>query len=121
MNKMTLNAVEFWRNPDTFTIPKKVKHSSWVQTYGGVAYFSWGTFLAGQEIVLEWKLMTSTMFGQLQTILELDSQVVWNPQTGTSYNVDVLRLEGRYVRNALLDADYREDVQLSLLIRTEVS
>jgi len=120
MSGQTLNSYEFWRDPNNFTIPRKVKFSASVPTYGGVAYFSWGTFTAGQEIILEWDQMTSTMFDQLQTILEFDTQVVWNPQTGTSYNVEVLQLEGRYVRNALLDAEYREDVKLSLLIRSEV-
>ena len=120
MQAMTLGGYTFWRNPEQFDEPRLRKFASEVQTYGGVAYFSWGTFLAGQKCVLQWSWMNETMWDQLQTLLEDDTQKVWNPQDGNTYNVEIMRLDGAYVKSALLDASWRQDVQLELLIRSQV-
>ena len=120
MDAMTLGSYTFWRNPDQFTIPRQQKYASVIPTYGGVAYFSWGLFLAGQKVLLEWDVMTKAMWDELQTILENDTGVVWDPQTGTAYNVEVLQLEGKYVFKSLLDGAYRREVKLTLLIKSQV-
>lgn len=120
MDKMTLGGYEFWRNPNKFTVPKKDRYTSFVKTYGGAVFFSWGTFIEGVEITLEWEYMTETMFDQLQTLLEADAEIVWNPQTGDTYNVEIRSLEGKYLTTSLLDAEWREDVRLILAITSEV-
>ena len=80
-----------------------------VKTYSGAAYFSWGTLQEGQEILIEWGWMKEAQWDQLQTLLEADTQIVWDPQTGTTYNVEVTRLEGIYFESSLIDAAYRKD------------
>jgi hypothetical protein len=109
-----------WRNPNNFTVPNKEKYSANIQTYGGTAYFSWGTFIAGQKIKLEWDWYDSTSFDTLQTMLEDDEQKVWNPQTGSTYNVEIKKLSGKYLESALLDAPWRRNVILELVIQSEV-
>ena len=122
MNKMTLSGESgqctVWRNPNKFTIPNKTKFSSSIETYGGIAYFSWGMFTAGQKIKLEWDWYDSASFDSLQTLLEDDEQKVWDPQTGTTYTVEMIKLDGKYLESALLDAPWRRDVVLELLIRS---
>jgi hypothetical protein len=118
MTKMTLGAYTFWRNPTRFTIPKQYKSYATVDTYSAVQFFSWGMFTAGQEILLEWEWMDSSAFASLQDLLDDDTQKTWDPKTGTTYTVEVLSLDGRYVESALIDADWRQDVKLKLLIRS---
>ena len=119
MEKMTLGGYQFWRNPTSFTEPRDYRSSATADTYSGVMFFSWGIFTDGQEIVLEWDWMTSTMFAVLQTLLEQDTAHNWNSQLGTSYVVQILSLEGKYIESALSDAPWRQKVKLTLLIRSE--
>jgi hypothetical protein len=119
MNAMTLGGYTFWRNPTQFDIPKDYRSSDTANTYSGVMFFSWGIFTDGQEITLEWDWMTDTMFNTLQTLLEQDTAHNWNSQLGTSYVVQILKLEGKYLESALSDAPWRRNVKLTLLIRSE--
>jgi hypothetical protein len=120
MQTMTLGGYTFWRNPEQFDEPRLKRFTAEVPTYGGSAFFSWGTFLAGQVIILEWSWMDETMWDQLQTLLEADTQIVWDPQTGSTYNVEITKLEGAYVESALVDASWRQKVKVELLIRSAV-
>jgi len=116
MQKMTLGSYTFWRNPDQFSIPKQVRHSAVVKTYGGTAFFSWGLFY-GQSVLLEWEWMDSSAFASLQSLLEDDEEKVWVPQTGTSYDVEILKLDGVYSENSQTDAPWRKSVKLSMLVK----
>ena len=120
MQKMTLGGYTFWRNPDQFDIPRERRYTAQVDTYAGSAFFSWGTFIEGQTIVLSWEWMDETMWDQLQTLLEGDAQIVWDPKDGNTYNVQMTRLDGAYVENALLDAPWRKSVKVELSIRSVV-
>lgn len=116
MDTMTLGSYTFWRNPNRFTIPKQERHTAVVQTYANIAFFSWGLFY-GQTVVLEWDILAESAFDSLQGLLEDDIEIEWDPQTGTTYDVEVIRLDGIYVESALEDAPYRRDVKLELLIK----
>lgn len=120
MIKMTLGSYTFWRNPTQFTIPRKIRSVAVVQTYEAAAFFTWGLFTSGQRCILEWKAVTSSMWDSLQTLLEADDQIIWDPQTGATYNIQIMRLDGEYWESALTDAEYRRDIQLELLIRSQV-
>lgn len=123
MAKMTLGAYTFQFNPHQFTDPKKKKSFSIVETYSGAAYYSWGTFIAGQRIVLEWDSMPEAMWDELQTLLEADAVVVWNPTVDgaeTQYNVEVLKVEGKYYKYTINRTAYRRNVKLTLVITSEV-
>ena len=120
MDAMTLGSYTFAENPAQFTEPKNIRHSAFIKTYSSVAFYSWGIFIAGEECVLEWEYMAEAMFEELQAIIEADTQVVWNPQTGETYNVEALSLDGPLIEKSILDAPYRKDVKLLLLIMSEV-
>lgn len=119
-NPMTLGGVAFQRDPNSCTDPREQRFTSVVRTYGGIVFFSWGLFLEGVEIELKWRLMPETMFNQLQTLLEADEEMVWDPKSGTTYNVQIRSLEGSYVETSLLNAPWREDVTLKMVIISEV-
>ena len=115
-NEMTLGACTFARNPSACTMPIKKRAAGAVETVGGVEFFSWGTFIAGVTVVLEWGKMTPAQFSQLETLLNNDTQVVFNPQTGTSYNVQIVSLAGEYHLDQTAGAAWRKNVRLELLI-----
>ena len=120
-NPMILGSYAFERDPDGCTVPKKARYTSMVKTYGGAVFFSWGLFIEGVEIEMSWKLMSATMFNMLQTLLEADAEIVWDKKSGTTYNVQLQALEGAYVETSLLDAPYRQDVKLRMVITSEVA
>jgi len=120
MDKMILGGYTFTWNPEKCTVPRKTKSSSTVETYSGAVYFSWGTLIAGQMISLEWDWLDEAQWDEFQTLLEADAEVVWNPRTGTTYNVEISKLQGTYQAKSLTDAAYRRNVVLSLIIISEV-
>lgn len=122
MPKMRLDTYDFEWNPAQYTIPKVDKSYSVVPTYETVAFFSWGTKLVGKEIVLEWDMMPDAQFSALQSILELEGEVVWTVMSGeaTAYNVNVCALDGKFIEKSIHDAPYRTDVKLTMVIMSEV-
>jgi hypothetical protein len=116
MTNMALGAYAFANNPAGFPIIGKKRAATHVETIGGVEFFSWGVFVAGQKVELSWNWMTPAQFTALNQILEADAQVVWNPQTGTTYNVQVLKLDGEFHGDLSGSAHYRKNVKLTLLI-----
>lgn len=120
MDKMVLGAYTFSWNPEKCTVPHETKSSSVVETYGGAVYFSWGTLIVGQKINIEWDWLQEAQWDELQTLLEADAEIVWDPQTGSTYNVEVADLRGDYQDKSLIDAAYRRNVVLTLIIISEV-
>lgn len=116
MANMVLGTYTFANNPIGFPIPQKKRAATSVETIGGVEFFSWGVFVAGRKVDLSWQWMSPGQFSSLAQILEADAQVVWNPQTGTSYNVQVLDLDGEFHGDLSSSAHYRKNVRLTLLI-----
>jgi len=127
MANMTLGTYTFDSNPsdlDAILGPKK--SSAAVQTYEGVAYFSWGTLIAGAEVELTWDYMSCDQFDSLVALYQADAQVVWDPQDGQSptvtYNVEITDLTGRYFIGLSPSAEWvRRDVRMRLLILSEVT
>lgn len=120
--KMRLGPYDFEWNPSQYTIPKKNKSYSIVETYSSVAFFSWGLTSIGQQISLEWNRMPEAQFDQLQQLLEDDEDSVWTPISGeaTAYDVEICSLEGRYMQHSIHDAPYRDGVKLILMLKEEV-
>ena len=106
--------------PDDFTVPQAKRVTAVQETYGGVAFFSWGMQDAGQRIVLVWDMMDTALFDTLNTMLAADATVVWNPQiaSGITYNCEILTLSGKLVAGAGIA--YRRDVNVELLILSKV-
>ena len=116
MVKMELGDYTFDWNPTQFTEPKKTRIVSVIQTYASVVSFSWGCFNEGQVIEIEWEWMKEAQYDSLQTLIEADAEVEWNPQDGYTYQVQILDLEGKYFDSSLEDAPYRKDVRLTLVV-----
>ena len=121
--KMRLGPVDFDWNPTQFTIPKKGKSYSVVETYTTVAFFSWGVTSIGQQISMEWEMMPEQQFDDLQQLLDNDINYLWTPVSGEagSYDVEILDLQGKYMEKSIHDAPYRVDVKLVVMLKEEVS
>jgi len=117
---MILDGYTFTLNPESCEMPIKEKRASSIKTLEGAAYFSWGAILAGTIIKLKWKFMSIAMFAQLETKNENDAQVVFNPGSGTSYNVEIQNLKGAWFLDQTVGAQFRKDVELELVIMSEV-
>jgi len=118
---LTLGSYTFAINPnEPVPIIAEERRGSAIKTLGGVAFFSWGSFQAGQEIKLPWSFMSTTQYDELSALLTADAQVVWDPENGSTYNVEILSLNGEYHLSAGADAAYRKNVELKLLIMLEV-
>jgi hypothetical protein len=124
MANMILDSYTFDKNPGKMTMVEKDKFASSLLTYTSVAYFSWGATLVGKVITLSWGGMTTTQFDTLQNKYEADTEVVWEPNQGDSadrtYNVEMSRLVGEYHISLLDSASDRINVEMDLVIMSEV-
>ena len=121
MSNMVLGSVTFSRDPAKMTVIKAERVVAVVETYSGIEFFTWGTFLAGKKLELYFPGMVSTEFDAIQALIEADAQVVFNPQTGSTYNVEIVGLDGDYHMSKLSSDDvYRKEVTVHLLIISEV-
>ena len=91
------------------------------KTLGGAEFFSWGCFIAGVELELFWTSMPTAQYADLLTLLKADAQVVWNPENGSTYNVQILSLNGQYHLDASGSATWRKQVKLKLVIISQAS
>ena len=118
---MQLGDYTFAANPAGLAIPTQRRAAAGLETIDGMQFYSWGVYLPGRSLTLQWNKMTPAQFSELATILEADAQVVWRPRTGSDYNVQVMELTGEYFIGLTADAAYRQNVTMTLLIVSEVS
>ena len=64
--------------------------------------------------------MTDTQYNSLRTLYLSMDEVVWDPKTGTQYNVVVQDLQGVYFEGDYGFGGWRKDVLLVLNIRSVV-
>jgi hypothetical protein len=117
---MILGAYTFTKNPSSAVLPNKQRVAHEVETIGGVEFFSWGVTIAGKRIILKWDYMLTTQFNSLQTLLENDVGVTFQPGDGDTYNVQILRLNGAYFLDNEAAAELRKQVTLELIILSQV-
>jgi hypothetical protein len=127
MAEMTLGTYTFAANPSEIdgVVVQKQRSAAAVDTYEGVAFFSWGVMHKGRRVELSWDFMTAAQYESLRDLYEADASVVWDPQDGnspaTTYTVEITALEGRYHLDLdVAAATYRRDVRLDMLILAEV-
>jgi len=119
MADMQLGAYVFAWKPEELDTLEKEKSYSVLRTWTTAAFFSWGTSRIGKEIELDWDWMPEAQWNQLQTLLEADVETTWWPEVGgTSYTVEVVKLAGKFVQKSLLDAPYRRQVRLTLVMKS---
>jgi len=117
---MILGSYTFAQPPATCTIPAARRRASGIETLGGMAFFSWGVFDAGEEVTLKWRYMSTTMFNAIYALLLADAQVVWDPETGATYNVEIMGFTGEFLHSALATAPNKKNVTLKLVIISKV-
>ena len=123
MPNMSLDTYTFSVNPSDMPIIKAERSASYVDTYSGIAFFSWGPVLPGREILLEWTYMPADMWDQLDTLYQADAEVIFDPQDGSgkAYNVEILKLDGQWFLKWGTDSGtLRKNVKMVLLIMSEV-
>ena len=116
MANMELDSYTFPWNPDRWTIPKEEKFYGKVLTYTSAAFFSFGISIIGKEILLEWDWMSIDQFGALNAIFLSNEGCVWDPKDGYIYDVEILSFDGAYFDTTALDAPWRKNVKMVLMI-----
>lgn len=119
-----VTSYDFTLLPHKMTMLRAKKTCAVKQTYTSVAYFSWGTSLVGETIVLSWNAMPAAMWKQLDAFYAADKALVWDPTlteipATTKYNVIMTELEGEYLLGGYDEAlatSYRGDAIMALLI-----
>ena len=117
---MVLDSYTFVENPQEMDLIEAQKTVAKVTTYGGSALFQWEENIQDLSVVLRWDNITETFWDNLRTKYLSTDIVVFNPQNGSTYNVIVEGLIGRYVQYGLEDIPVRKDVELTLNIRSVV-
>lgn len=123
MAKISLGSMTLSRNPSKMSLINARRRSAMVDTYDGIAFFTWGTILDGVQVVMEWPFMKTGTFASLDNFLQLDSSLVLNPQDGSghTYNAEILSLEGEYHRGLSVAANtYRTNIKMTLVITSRV-
>ena len=124
MANIEIGSVTLDHNPTKMTLVRQEKSCAAVQTYEGVAFFSWGASIIGREIDLEFSYVDSAVFDDLDDLYKADAPVVFDPQDGSSktYNVEITRLDGEYHRTLDFTSGHlRKNVRITLLILSEAT
>lgn len=118
---MQLGAYTFTQNPcEPMPVITEERRAKPTKTLGGVAFFSWGAFIEGQQVLLNWTSMPTAQYTQLLSLLNADAGLVWDPENGSTYNVEILSLIGDYHLDTSAGAAYRKNVKMILLIISQV-
>jgi hypothetical protein len=118
---MVLDSYEFTLNPEECDMPVPENRAELTKTLGGMAYFSWGAFIEGSVLELKWTYMAVSMFDSLQTKMEAGAEVVFAPGNGSSYNVMIKSLKGKWFLDQTVAAQFRGNVTMELAIISEVT
>ena len=102
-------------------IVRPLKSNSSVETYSTVAYFNWGSKIAGRQFNLEWEYMSGAQFSSLDALYAADEIIVWDILgDGTKrYNVIIEKLDGAYFLN-YNDSYWRRNVKMTLLVISQL-
>ena len=117
---MVLDSYTFPENPQNMDLIESKKSVASVVTFSGSAVFQWDATLEGVLVSLTWDNMSETMYNNLRTKYLSTDSVVFDPKTGTTYNVIVENLSGSYVQYGLDDIPHRKDIELILNIRSAI-
>lgn len=120
MDKMILDSYTFPENPQEMDLVEAKKVVAKITTYSGQALFQYDENIQDLSVVLRWDNISETFWDNLRTKYLATASVVFDPQDGSTYNVVVEDLTGKYVQYGLEDIPVRKDVALTLNIRSEV-
>ena len=117
----SLGNYTFGWNPDNMTMPYKDKVTAEITTHEGSQIFEWGATIVGKEITLEWSFLELPQWnGMRSKYLETGTVYIWDPDLsgGTTYNVTIKSMIGKYFRVVMDDRALRRDVKVVLSIRS---
>ena len=118
MALQSIGDLTFAIDPNLMDIPESKKSVATVDTYTGSVIFQWDAILEGVEVELKWNWMTLAFYTALRTKYLTTDAYVWDPDTGDTYNVIMINLDGSYFEEALSKIAYRKDITLRLSIRS---
>lgn len=125
MAEQILGEYSFEDDPEKMGIPESKKTVATVNTYSSAALFQWPAQIIGEKLVLEWTLMSDTMYEQLREFYLAGDVLTWQPRfatedvEGATYEVVVIDLSGVYNEATFHHQPYRFDVKLTLFILSE--
>ena len=124
MGNMILGTLTFEANPAELPIIRPKRIISYKKTWGSVAVYDWGAFIAGEEFPFSWDKMPSLQFDDLDELYQAGDELVFDPQDGSekTYTVKITSLDGYYHLHLESSAGVqRKNVRMTLLILSEVT
>jgi hypothetical protein len=121
MAVMSLGIYTFAHNPSGMTLLKLRRVINPAETLGGVEFFSFGCFYAGQKVTVKWNYCPVATWAQLESLEATDVYQAFTPGDGHVYNVQILSLNGEYLRDTDTGQTWRKNVELVLMIESLVS
>lgn len=121
MATMILGIYTFSHNPSEMTVLKAHRIIHAAETVGGVEFFSFGVFNAGQKVFVKWKYCPVAVWNQLVSLESDDDSKVFTPGDGHTYNVQIMGLNGEYFVDTASSAVWRKNVELVLVVESQVS
>jgi hypothetical protein len=120
---MMLGTYTLIHYPSSFTPPRPQRSNAYVLTAEDVAHFSWGFFIAGTVIELQWDYMPSEQFDALDAVFQADEEVVWDPgipDLSLTYNVQIIDFTGDFHEAVGTATEiWRKSCKMTLLIMSE--
>jgi hypothetical protein len=109
--------------PSAFTSPCPDRSNAFVLTAESVAHFSWGFFIVGKTIDVQWDYMPSEQFEALEAIFQEDKEVFWDPGIpglSLTYNVQIVDFTGDFHEAVGTATEiWRKNCKMTLLIMSE--
>lgn len=109
--------------PSAFTTPCPDRSNAFVETLQSVAHFSWGFFIVGKSIELQWDYMPSEQFEALEAVFQEDEEQLWDPGIpglDLTYNVQILDFAGDFHEAVGTAVEiWRKNCKMTLLIMSE--
>jgi hypothetical protein len=77
---MKLSTYTFDWDPDKYGIPEEKRIAVAAPTYSSIAFFSWGSRIIGQRVLLEWDWMSADQYLRLKEIEAGDAEIEWDTE-----------------------------------------
>jgi hypothetical protein len=114
---MVLGVLTFLWKPTTMNVILPKRSNAVLETYTTVAFFTWGTFITGKTLQLQWDMMETGQFDDIVDLVEDDVEMEFDPGEGVTYQVQITDFDGAYFKDlSAAGKSFRKDVRLSLVI-----
>lgn len=119
--RQSIGDLTFVNNPNIQTPPEAKKITAAVATYKSSAVFQWEAILSGTLVELTWDWMYEWEYQLLRTMALTTGQYEWDTtHNDVLFNVIVYSPNGTYLKNAIANSPFRQNVSCTLNIRSQV-